>query len=199
MAYNKFSYKTVEEKLGISLRYDDVFFRKATPLAPDPLLLKLLTPSLNFPLNTEQARREWIIVNVFREWIQLSGNAITIYAAEVFDVEPTLGLTGEADYIITLGRGSINVNDPIIAVAEAKHEKLLTGIGQCIAEMYASRLFNERKGKPTHRTFGVVTTGLLWGFLVMEENQVKMDTREYTLDALDEILGILVYMTQNVG
>jgi hypothetical protein len=63
--------------------------------------------------------------------------------------------------------------------------------------MYAAKLFNERSGTPTARTFGVVTTGLQWGFLVLEGTNVSFDPREYNISDVDEILGILIYMTQN--
>jgi hypothetical protein len=108
-----------------------------------------------------------------------------------------LGLNGAVDYLIASGKARFPIEGPIIAVAEAKPDNLITGLGQCIAEMYAAKLYNERNGTPVSRTYGVVTTGFNWGFLVLEGENVRMDSREYGIDALDEVLGIMVHMTQN--
>jgi hypothetical protein len=198
MAYNKFTYKTVGEKLGVQISYDNLIFKEAKPLLARSQTLEWLKPDENYPLYTEIARREGIINIIFRELIHQTNKGVSVYSGEIFDVEPSLGLVGEADYLITLGKAYLPLEAPVIAVAEAKKDALLNGIGQCVAEMYAARLYNERKGKPIQRIFGVVTTGWLWGFMMLEGNQVTIDGREYTLSDLDEILGILVYMTQNV-
>jgi hypothetical protein len=197
MAYNKFNYKTVGEKLGLEIEYNDQPFQHCTPVSPRPMILELLTPNDNFPLMSEISRREWLVSNVFRELIYQTGGAVSVYSGEQFDVEPSLGLNDEADYLITKGKAKIPLKGTIIAVAQAKPDNLLTGLGQCIAEMYAAKLFNERSGTPTARTFGVVTTGLQWGFLVLEGTNVSFDPREYNISDVDEILGILIYMTQN--
>ena len=42
------------------------------------------------------------------------------------------------------------------------------GLGQCAAQMVASRIFNEQKGRPLPRIFGCVTTGETWQFLRLE-------------------------------
>lgn len=197
MAYNKFNFKTVGEKLGISFEYDNQIFKGIKPLEVSAELSRTVQPDDLFPLHTEIARREWIIGNVFRELIALTGRKICVYSGETFDVEPSLGLNGAVDYLIAKGKTRYPIEGPIIAVAEAKPDNLLTGLGQCIAEMVAARLYNERKKNPSARIFGVVTTGLIWGFLVLEDEMVRMDSREYGIDALDEVLGIMVYMTQN--
>lgn len=197
MAYNKFNFKTVGEKLGLEIKYNDRPFQYATPVTPRPMIVELLAPGNNFPLTSEISRREWFIINVFRELIYQTGGGVSVYSGESFDVEPSLGLNGEADYLITKGEATIPLKGPIIAVAEAKPDNLLTGLGQCIAEMYAAKLFNERSGTPTARTFGVITTGLQWGFLVLEGTNVSFDPREYNISDVDQILGILIYMTQN--
>lgn len=197
MAYNRFNFKTVGEKLGISFGYDSDFLQGVTPITVRPELIRLIQPNDYFPLHTEIARREWIIGSVFRELIDIVEQKISVYSGETFDVEPSLGLNGAVDYLIAKGKARYPIEGPIIAVAEAKPDNLLTGLGQCIAEMYAARLYNERKNNPIRRIFGVVTTGLIWGFLVLEGDDVRMDSREYGIDALDEVLGILVYMTQN--
>jgi len=42
---------------------------------------------------------------------------------------------------------------------------------------------------------GAVTTGTNWRFLQLEQNVVRIDRREYYVDNLDQLIGILVTMT----
>ncbi|GCL35647.1 MAG: hypothetical protein ACKO9I_12000 [Sphaerospermopsis kisseleviana] len=51
------------------------------------------------------------------------------------------------------------INAPVILVVEAKNENIKGGLGQCIAEMYAAKLFNEREENEITEIYGVVTTG----------------------------------------
>jgi len=195
MAYNKFSIKTVGERLGLTVRYDDALFKAITAIIPRPLTIDLLQPVKGYPLRSEIARREWYVSIVFREILHLLDQKITIWSAERFDIDASLGLVGEADYLMTYGNPTIPISPPVIAVAEAKPDNLLTGMGQCIAEMYAAQLYNERSGMKGQVTYGIVTTGLVWGFLRLIDKLVEIDTKEFTLQELDQILGIIVYMT----
>ena len=43
---------------------------------------------------------------------------------------------------------------PIVAVVEAKKEDLIAGLGQCVAEMVAIQMFNEREGTPMPAVYG---------------------------------------------
>jgi hypothetical protein len=74
---------------------------------------------------------------------------------------------------------------------EAKKEDLNGGLGQCIAEMIAAQRFNQQEGNEITEIYGVVTSGTLWKFLKLSENQVFLDLTEYYLGDLPKILGIL--------
>ncbi len=84
------------------------------------------------------------------------------------------------------------ITAPILAVVEAKNENMSSGLGQCVAEMVAVRLFNERNNQPIVKVYGVVTTGTNWRFLVLENNQLMIDTEEYYIKKINKILWILV-------
>jgi hypothetical protein len=195
MAYNKFSIKTVGERLGLAINLRGHIFENIRAIKPRPIILELLEPMDGYPLVSEIARREWYIATVFRELLYLLDQKITIWSAERFDVDPALGLVGEADYLMTYGNPTIPMRPPVIAVAEAKPDNLRSGMGQCIAEMYAAKIYNERAGITDKIIYGIVTTGLVWGFLRLTGQSVEIDTKEYTLQELDYILGIIVYMT----
>ncbi|MCC3452829.1 MULTISPECIES: hypothetical protein [unclassified Microcoleus] len=86
---------------------------------------------------------------------------------------------------------------PAILIVEAKKENINAGLGQYVAEMYAAQLFNEREGNQVSKIYGVVTTGEIWKFLILEGQSVKIDLLEYFLNEVDKILGILAIGIQN--
>jgi transketolase C-terminal domain/subunit len=76
-------------------------------------------------------------------------------------------------------------------LVEAKNENIKNGLGQCVAEMLAAQLFNQREQNPITTIYGVVTTGTNWKFLRLIDRQVEIDLKEYYLSEIEQILGIL--------
>ncbi len=74
---------------------------------------------------------------------------------------------------------------------EAKKENITAGLGQCIAEMLAAKIFNERTGNENFTIYGTVTTGSIWQFLKLEGEVIYIDLSEYYLKDVNKILGIL--------
>ena len=84
----------------------------------------------------------------------------------------------------------------MIAVVEAKNDNLRNGLGQCIATMFAAELYNQGRNRPVPAVFGVVTTGSAWKFLRLEGTALTLDLKEYYIDNLGTILGILKQVVQ---
>jgi hypothetical protein len=84
-------------------------------------------------------------------------------------------------------------------VVEAKNENLKGGLGQCAAAMVGARLFNEREGGPAGPLHGAVTTGTLWQFLRLDGPVLRIDDREYHIERIAKILGILTGMLSDEG
>jgi hypothetical protein len=101
-------------------------------------------------------------------------------------------LVGFCDFLIARSPEIYYVQGPILAVVEAKKEDLVAGLGQCVAEMVAIRLFNEREGTPVAAVFGCVTSGSNWRFLKLEGSTLFIDRPEYYPRDAAKILGILV-------
>lgn len=78
----------------------------------------------------------------------------------------------------------------MITIVEAKDNDIKLGLGQCVAEMVAAQVFNDRKGQ-SRTIYGVVSTGTLWKFLVLQAQIIKIDRSEYFIRQLEQILGIL--------
>ena len=87
---------------------------------------------------------------------------------------------------------SISIQAPVHTIVEAKKEDINGGIAQCIAEMVAAQIFNERKGAAIDRIYGVVTSGMAWRFLILEGTVARIDRLEYYISQVDKILGILL-------
>ncbi|MEO0807136.1 MAG: hypothetical protein AAFY33_12615 [Cyanobacteria bacterium J06643_4] len=83
------------------------------------------------------------------------------------------------------------IESPVITVVEAKNDNILSGIGQCIAEMVAAQIFNERHQNPIPAIYGVITTGSNWKFLRLRGDTIDADLDEYYLNDVGKILGIL--------
>src|SRR5262249_40213716 len=109
-----------------------------------------------------------------------------------FEVDKGQGLSGYCDFLIARSPEIYYIRGPIVAVVEAKKEDLVAGLGQCVAEMVAIRLFNEREGTPLGAVFGCVTSGNIWRFLKLAGAQLFIDRPEYHLREAPKVLGILV-------
>jgi hypothetical protein len=64
-------------------------------------------------------------------------------------------------------------------------------LGQCIAEMIAAKIFNEKAGVQNPVIYGTVTTGSVWQFLKLQGHEIVIDLSEYYLKDVNKILGIL--------
>jgi hypothetical protein len=82
----------------------------------------------------------------------------------------------------------------VIALVEAKNERIMAGVGQCIAEMIAAKLYNENEGKAVSYTYGAVTTGHVWKFLKLQGTTVYIDIENYYIANPKKIVGIFAYM-----
>ena len=89
------------------------------------------------------------------------------------------------------------MQSPVVAVVEAKREDLIAGLGQCAAEMVAIQLFNEKEETPLPAVYGCVTSGSIWRFLKLKEKELFIDVREYYLQEVEKLLGILVEITRD--
>jgi hypothetical protein len=75
---------------------------------------------------------------------------------------------------------------------EAKNESVIGGLGQCIASMVGAQIFNRRSGIVREAIYGAVTSGTNWRFLKLVGNRAWVDDREYFINEVDQILGILL-------
>ena len=185
------------------LTLDDVpnLFPAIPAIEPSPLLQALLPEffPLALAINTEKARSEYAIAPLLGGLRAQLEHRFSVFSGIDFTVDPSQGLAGYCDFILSRSPEQQILRSPVAAIVEAKNENLKSGLGQCIAAMLGARLFNEREGHPIPIVFGAVTSGSLWRFVRLEGSVVSLDQQEYHIRQLPTLLGILVRIVTDIG
>jgi hypothetical protein len=202
VAYSDFQSLESLEALGIEVVETSESFIRAEPVAPSAFLteaLKRFVP-LATAINTEKARSEYLIAPILSELTTLNSN-LSLFSGRSLNVDPSRGLNGFCDFILTANPDKLLIRSPIVMIVEAKNENINDGLAQCIASMYAARLVNQNDAAVTQRPiYGIVTTGQIWRFLMMPDlHQVNIDLNDRYLTPIADLLGAFVAITQNFG
>ena len=194
MVYSNFTLSRVKADFGIVTDETQDIFAETTPIQPSDLLALILKDQLPLAgaINTEKARSELVIMPILMEVRRILNNKISIFSGSSFEVDPTQGLDGRCDFILSRSLEQYYIASPVLTIVEAKNESIPSGLGQCIATMIAARLFNQREGNPTDILYGAVTTGTDWKFLKLEGQIASIDINDYYIKELGKILAILV-------
>ena len=106
-----------------------------------------------------------------------------------FNIDVKKALKGRSDFILSADQGNKIIRAPIISIVEAKNDNLEDGIGQCVAQMYASKIFNDQKNTAVPAIYGAVTSGFDWLFLrLANDKYYEVDTVYYSLNNLSQIV-----------
>ena len=161
MAYNRFTIDAVRKAFGIRIVGDTSLFNGVDPVEPSDILVKFLERylPLGSAIGTEKARSEFIIAPILAELTELTHHAVSLFSGVEFNVDEEQGLTGRCDFLLSASSVQYTIEAPVLAVVEAKNENINSGLGQCMAEMIATRIFNENEGKYLDHVYGAVTTG----------------------------------------
>lgn len=197
MSYSDFTLKKAKQELNIKVVEDKDLFSQIPEIQVSDYLSTTLKYNLPLALavGTEKARSELIIVNVLLEVRKLLAEKISVFSGILLDVDKEKDLNGFCDFIISKSPEQYYLNAPIITIVEAKNENITGGLGQCIAEMLASSIFNDREGEHLPKIYGAVTTGNTWRFLEYQDNTAFVDLIEYHITNVNKIVGILVEMS----
>ncbi len=199
MSYKDFTLQKVRKQFGLAIESNqDLFTRVSQPIP----LAQEFTAYLNYSvplalsINTEKARSEMVIAPMLVQLKRLLNDQISLFSGVEFAVDPAQDLVGFCDFIVSLSQQQLYISAPALIIFEAKNENIKGGLGQCLAAMVAARLFNERDGQPLPQIYGAVTTGNQWKFLCLRDQTAYVDRRDYYIDQLDCIMGILVSLVQ---
>lgn len=90
-------------------------------------------------------------------------------------------LNGDLDSALTLD--ILDFAPPIVSVVEVKPNKISDGLGQCIAELYATR-----KKFQQPKVYGIITDGEGWEFLLLQNDQVLIHSGNCHISNIAEII-----------
>lgn len=193
MAYNQFTINQISKQFGLQILEDADLFPSAPPVAPSEPLRLLLARYIPLAeaIGTEKAKSEFIIAPLLAELREQAEHRISLFSGVEFNVDEQQGLNGRCDYIVSHSSLQFSLRAPLLMMVEAKNDNLNSGLGQCMAEMVAARMFNEREGDSVDAVFGCVTTGSIWRFLMLSGNTLTIDDRQYFIESVENILGVL--------
>ena len=194
MAYSDFNLSRVRETFGLVVEEPKSLFSNILPTTASDYLITTLDENLALAtaINTEKARSEMVIAPVLLEVRRQLNYEIGFFSGTEFNIDPTQGLTGYCDYILSAVKDSYEVRSPVLMLVEAKNENIKSGLGQCAAEMIAAQLLNIKAGLADQLVYGCVTTGTDWKFMQLGDRTLKIDQRDYFINEVSLILSILL-------
>ncbi len=203
MAYSNFTKKDLQTKFGIKFRNSNLFpdFSK---IKPSKWLISALKRGEILGVSNEKSRSERIVTPILLEITSLNKSltdkdSFAIISGVNLDIDASLGLNGECDFMFSLGGSQEILAPPIICITEAKNQDLEAGMIQASAQVVGAKKFNEMENFPLETLYGASTTGDVWRFLKYENNEITFDKKRYYTDNLSKLLGILQYIIESAA
>ncbi len=168
---------------------------------PTAFLTEALARELDWAIavGTEQSRREALTHNLLLEVREQTQRQVAVFSGKEFNVDPSAGLNGYCDYLISLSSIQSVIMAPVAIITEAKKGDLDLGVGQCVAGMVAAQQYNQNHGKPLSAVYGSVTSGTLWKFVKLHQQQLTIDLMEYPVPPVHQVLGMLMTIVHAVS
>lgn len=168
-----------------------------TPIEPSDYLKITLERNLRRKLRSEKAKSEFLISPILAELEEQNLQKFAFYSGYKFNVEPKQGLNGFCDFVLSLEPTAFRIEAPVFCIVESKNENLESGIPQCVAELYAAQIFNERASNIRPVLYGAVTFGHEWKFIRFKNKVADVDTSIFYLNQVNHILGIMQYIVDH--
>ncbi|NEQ40522.1 MAG: hypothetical protein F6K40_31555 [Okeania sp. SIO3I5] len=193
MPYSKLTIEYLQKTFNLTIVETVGKFNDLPEIPPSQFLQEALEYYLPLAvaIGTEKARSELIIAPILFAIKKQLNNQISIFSGVEFNVDIEQGLNGFCDFIISRSTLQLLIEAPVVALVEAKNDNIKSGLAQCMAEMVAAQIFNQREDQEISLIYGVVTTGTIWQFLELESQTMTIDLEEYSVKNLPKILGIL--------
>jgi len=98
-------------------------------------------------------------------------------------------LNGKYDCAVNLN--IIDFISPVVAVVEVKPTQIASGLGQCLAEMYATL----KQFRQNH-VYEIITDGEVWKFLSLENSVLTVDKKGYHISHVAGIVDRIGYIAE---
>lgn len=191
-SYSGFTSVDDIQSLGLLIKRQKLF-ADITFAEPSEVLKSILKMNTQLPLGNEKAKSEMLVAPILSEIWSRNQESCMLFSGYELSVNKEQGLTGRCDFLFS-AIDNIIVEAPIIAIVEAKNDNVDDAVPQCIAQLFASQIFNEQKGRPTPVLYGATTTGFEWLFMRLRGSTVELDRDLYQLRSLSELLGVLQHI-----
>jgi hypothetical protein len=192
MAFGDFTFPQVKHDLDLTIDDADLY-SDVSPISLREEFASTIAEGamIALAINTEKARSEFIIAPILLELRRRIGRDFSLFSGVEFNVEPSKGLNGTCDFILSGSPHQSILTAPLVTIVEAKNDNPRNGLGPCIASMVAAHLFNQKAGNPVSVVHGIATTGNAWKFMKLMDKAVTLDLKEYYIDDPGKILGVL--------
>jgi hypothetical protein len=197
MSYGEYNLNSLRRTFGLKVR-DELLFEPIGTLEPSQWLVESLANGQDLAVTSEKARGEFIVAPVLMACRVLLGHDLRIFSGARLDIDPDRGLKGECDFILARSESSLVLQAPLMVLLEAKKNDIEEGLGQCAAQMFGARLYNEQEGKAVPSVYGCVTTGEAWQFLKLTGNDLLIHPGRLPIQELGKILWFLVQCLRDV-
>jgi hypothetical protein len=189
MAYSDFTLETVRRQFDLNLE-TGALFPNIIPVTPSAWLRETLQKGGQLALVSEKARSEFIVAPILLTVGEFAEGRVTIHSGQRFDVDLSVGLGGECDFVLSAGEPIPVITGPIVTLVEAKKNDVDSGLGQCAAQMIGAQRFHAQEQHTERPIYGCVTTGETWQFLRLDGIRLTIDTERHYIVDLDVLLGI---------
>lgn len=199
MPYN--NYKKIDEVLNeFEVTYAEQNFIQISEIEVPPYFESEIELTLREGVykNSEYALCETLIYPTLREVWKLYKNELLLWSHEPLNYDENL--CGIPDYMVAKRSpmGRIFLENPFLIIVEAKKDNFEEGWAQCIAEMIAAQRINQRHNSISTPIFGIVSTGVIWEFAILDENLGKKhfikEIPIYTIQNLKLLFAALRYL-----
>jgi len=143
--------------------------------------------------NSEYALCETLIYPALREIWKLYKADLLLWSHQPLYYDEKL--CGVPDYMVAKRSlmGKIFFEKPFLIIVEAKRDNFEEGWSQCIAEMIAAQKINNNSDL-TASVFGIVSTGVIWEFGMLNANNFIKEITIYTIQDLNQLFAAIKYM-----
>jgi hypothetical protein len=187
------NYKRIDEVLGeFGIAYTEQNFIQILNVeVPEYFEAEIeLTLTEGVYKNSEYAICETLIYPTLREIWKLYKADLLLWSHQPLNYDQNL--CGIPDYMVARRSqmGKIFLEKPFLIIVEAKKDNFEEGWAQCISEMIAAQKINQT----TTAIFGIVSTGMIWEFGILNANNFTKEIVIYTIQNLKLLFAAIRYM-----
>jgi len=196
--YRQYSTSQLKTIFKLQISIDEDLFPDFQPSGQSYSRLQVtankMESRINFSTADNKATRSSLLVSHIL-WEASDTYNLGIFFEPPVDIQPEATpdlphpLNGKYDCALSLD--NLDFIAPIVSVVEVKKSSLSAGLGQCVAEMYATlQQFGQDK------VYGIITDGEVWSFLLMQHRTLAAHNSRYHINNVGDIIDRIGYIAE---